>query len=668
MSDDKNRTDLSQLAVNTIRMLAAEGVEKANSGHPGMPMGMADCAYVLWTQFMKYNPADPDWMNRDRFILSAGHGSMLVYTMLHLAGYDVSLDDLKQFRQWESKTPGHPEYGITPGVETTTGPLGQGFANGVGMALAAKIREAQFRDLPLDHHIFAIVSDGDLMEGLSAEAASLAGHLGLGNLVTLYDDNQITIEGSTELAFTESVKPRFEAYDWHVIQIDGHDHGQIVDAIQAGIEEKDRPTLIQAKTHIGFGSPNKQNTAGVHGAPLGPEEMAATKENLGWPAEPAFYVPDAVYQLFGKRAKDLSIEYETWQKKFETWRSENPSEAKILQDMINRVLPENLEDLLIEALPGKASATRGLGGKVLNKAAALIPAIYGGSADLAPSTKTDIVGAESIAKNHFSGRNLHFGIREHAMGSMLNGMALYGGFIPYGSTFMVFSDYMRPPIRLASLMKQQVVYIFTHDSIFVGEDGPTHQPVEHMAALRTIPGLSVFRPADGLETAMAWAFALRKKDGPTALALTRQTVPELDRVPDFDPRDVQKGGYVLSDPGVKADVLLTASGSEVGVIVEAAALLTAQGRTVRTVSIPSLETFMKTNIVYREGVLPQDIPVVVVEAGIKMGWEGISRAPVLFLGMSGFGASGPYQELAVKYGFTGESVAEKTNNWLETLG
>lgn len=663
MADYKN-SELSVKAVNTIRLLAAEGVEKANSGHPGMPMGMADCAYVLWTQFLKYNPDDTDWMNRDRFILSAGHGSMLIYTMLHLAGYDVSIEDLKQFRQWESKTPGHPEFGMTPGVETTTGPLGQGFANGVGMALAAKIRMAQFEQLPVDHNIYAIVSDGDLMEGLSAEAASLAGHLGLDNLIYIYDDNQITIEGSTELAFTESIKPRFEAYGWQVIQIDGHDHEQIAKALQAGAQEKSRPTLIQAKTHIGFGSPNKQDTAGVHGAPLGKEEMAATKANLGWPEDASFYVPEEVSALFAQRAAELKSEYETWQKQFSDWKTANAEEAALLEKMIERVIPDDLEEQLIASLPGKDSATRGLGGKILNKAAEIIPAIYGGSADLAPSTKTDIVGAASIVKGDFSGKNLHFGIREHAMGSMLNGMALYGGFIPYGSTFMVFSDYMRPPIRLASIMNQQVVFVFTHDSIFVGEDGPTHQPVEHMAALRTIPGLSTFRPADGLETAMAWAFALRKQNGPTAMALTRQTVPELTREDGFEPRVVQKGGYVLKSATSTPDVILAASGSEVGVAVEAADMLAEQGKNVQVVSIPSLETFLGQDAEYQSRVINPDCPLVVVEAGIQMGWNQLKSNGLLFIGMSGFGASGPYQELAVKYGFTAENVAGKTAEWL----
>jgi transketolase len=662
-------SETNQLAVTTIRMLAAEGVEKANSGHPGMPMGMADCAFVLWTQFLKFNPKDTVWPNRDRFILSAGHGSMLLYTMLHLTGYDVSIEDLKQFRQWGSKTPGHPEHGVTPGVETTTGPLGQGFSNGVGMALAAKIRKAQFGDdFPLDHHIFAIVSDGDLMEGVSSETASIAGHLGLGNLIYLYDDNQITIEGKTDLTFSEDVQKRFEAYGWHTVRIDGHDHAQIAKAIQAGIDETERPTLILAKTHIGFGSPHKQDTSEVHGAPLGAEELLATKKALGWPLEPAFYVPDEVRDLFAKRNEELQPVYSAWQSRFAAWQKKNPDAAKRLQSLMDKTVPDNLETELISVLPDKPAATRGVGGKVLNKAVKLVPAIYGGSADLSPSTKTDIVGAASISKSDFSGRNLHFGIREHGMGSILNGMALYGGFIPYGSTFMVFADYMRPPIRLSAIMEAQVVYVFTHDSIFVGEDGPTHQPVEHLAALRTIPGVTVFRPADGLETAMAWAAAIRKKNGPTVLCLTRQNVPILPHAVGFDPKTIQKGGYVLSkESGAKPDVLLVATGSEVGVVVEASKLLGQAGKAVRVVSMPSLEAFRAQDDAYQASVIPPAVPVVVVEAGIAQGWHAITRAPLLFLGMSGFGASGPYQILAEKYGFTSSSVAEKTKAWLAKI-
>ena len=659
-----------ELAVNTIRFLAADGVQKAKSGHPGMPMGMADCAYVLWTKFLRYNPQDPDWINRDRFVLSAGHGSMLIYSMLHLAGYDLTLDDLKQFRQWGSKTPGHPEHAHVPGVETTTGPLGQGFANGVGMALAMKILAARFNTNEqkiFNHHVYAIVSDGDLMEGISAEAASIAGHLGLGNLVYLYDDNTITIEGKTDLAFSEDIPKRFEAYGWHTMKIDGHDHAAISNAIQAGIEETEKPTLICAKTTIGYGSPNQAGTSGVHGAPLGEEEILASKKHMGFPVEPAFYVPEEVRDIFRKRQNALKSEYDTWNALYETWQKQHPEKNELWTNMKNRTLPDDLESQLIAALPEKPTATRGIGGKVLNKAVTLVPSIIGGSADLSPSTKTNIVDQPSIRKGDYAGMNLHFGIREHGMGGILNGMALYGGFIPYGSTFLVFADYMRPSIRLASIMNQQVVYVFTHDSIFVGEDGPTHQPVEHAAVLRAIPGVSVFRPADALETAMAWAFALKKKDGPTAVLLTRQTVPNFERDSDFNPKMIQKGGYVLLEEEGTPDMILVASGSEVSISAEAREILRQQGKSIRVVSMPSLDTFLSQDQTYRESVIPGNIPVTVVEAGIDQGWYKLTRAPMQFLGMRGFGASGPYQVLAEKYGFTGPAVAEMSACWLKEI-
>ncbi|MBN1780675.1 transketolase [bacterium] len=662
-------TQIDQLAANTIRFLAADGVQKANSGHPGMPMGMADCAYVLWTKFLRYNPKDTEWMNRDRFVLSAGHGSMLIYAMLHLAGYDISLDDLKQFRQWESKTPGHPEFGHVPGVETTTGPLGQGFSNGVGMALAMKILAARFNtpDAAIfDHHVYAIVSDGDLMEGISSEAASIAGHLGLGNLIYLYDDNAITIEGKTHLSFSEDVAKRFEAYGWHTIRIDGHDHEAIGKAIQAGIDEMERPTLICAKTTIGFGSPNMAGTSEVHGAPLGEEELLASKRNMNFPAEPSFYVPDEVRAVFKNRAEELKTVYEAWQSLFAAWKTAHPDQYRLWMQMKDRELPDDLESQLISSLPEKASATRGLGGKVLNKAVQIVPSILGGSADLSPSTKTDIGGKGSVLKNDYCGANLHFGIREHAMGGMLNGMALYGGFIPYGSTFFVFSDYMRPSIRLAAIMNLQIVYVFTHDSIFVGEDGPTHQPVEHAAALRSIPNVTVFRPADALETAMAWAFALRRKTGPTAILLTRQTVPNLERAEAFDPKTVYKGAYVVrKESKGEPDVIIAATGSEVSISVEAAAILEAENVSVRVVSMPSPDTFWKQDAAYQAAVIPENVPVAVVEAGIEMGWHKITRAPFLFIGMQGYGASGPYKLLAEKYGFTGQAVAGRVASWLK---
>ena len=663
---------IGQLAANTIRMLAVDAIQKADSGHPGMPMGMADCAYVLWSRYIKVNPEDPKWSNRDRFVLSAGHGSMLLYALLYLMGFDVSLDDLKQFRQWESRTPGHPEYGRLPGVETTTGPLGQGFANGVGMALAAKIMAEKFNcdDFsPVDHRVYGILSDGDLMEGVSSEAASLAGHLRLGNLIYMYDDNRITIEGSTQLAFSENVEKRFQAYGWHTESIDGHDHRAIAKALESGIAEKKRPTLILARTHIGFGSPNKQDKESCHGAPLGEEEVIKTKEKLGWPLDPTFFVPKEVERLFQHRVGELQKLYIKWQSDFKAWKKQHPDLAELWQKMDTKKLPETLEEQLIEALPDKAAATRILGGKILQKAVKIVPSLYGGSADLGPSAKTYIEDAPSIGQGNFLGRNLHFGVREHGMGGILNGIALYGAFIPYGSTFLVFSDYMRPALRLAAIMKIQVITIFSHDSIFVGEDGPTHQPVEHLAALRAIPNLAVIRPADGFETAMAWAFALRRKDGPTALCLSRQTVPMIARSCPSDARNIQKGGYIVSkEKKIKPDVVLVASGSELALAMEAKTRLHGKGMDVRVISMPSLDLFYKQSKEYRDSIVPEiGIPVVVVEAGVEQGWHAITRSPLLFIGLHRFGVSAPYHVLAEKFGFTGESVAEKILHWLKEV-
>lgn len=662
---------LEQKAINTIRMLAVDGVEKANSGHPGMPMGMADCAFVLWTRFLRFNPKNPNWPNRDRFVLSAGHGSMLLYCMLYLCGYEVTLEDLKQFRQWESRTPGHPEYGCVPGVETTTGPLGQGFANGVGMALAAKMAAAWFNreGFPIiDHRVFAIVSDGDLMEGISSEAASIAGHLKLGNIIYLYDDNHITIEGNTDLTFSEDVEKRFQSYGWHTVRADGHDLQSIESAIRAGIEEKERPSLILLRTHIGFGSPNKQDKESCHGAPLGKEEVLKTKENLGWPTEPTFYVPEDVKVLFQERVKELEKTYKEWEGVYQAWRKQFPELADLWDQMHSKKVKPSLEEKLVQAVSlGKPTATRIHGWKVLQVAAEETPGLVGGSADLAPSTKTLIENAPSIRPGDFSGRNFHFGIREHAMGGILNGISLYGGFIPYGSTFLVFSDYMRPPIRLACLMGIQVIYIFTHDSIFVGEDGPTHQPVEHLAALRAIPGLTVIRPADGLETAYAWAYALRKQDGPTAICLTRQNVPDLKRPEEFDASLIHKGGYVISPErdSEKLSLILVGTGSEVAVALDAKQILETKDYNIRVVSMPSVSLFAKQPVSYQESVISPDVPVAVIEAGIAQGWHELIRNSMLFVGMHRFGASAPAEVLAEKFGFTGQAVAEKIMAWLE---
>jgi len=664
--------ELAKKAADTIRLLCADGVQRANSGHPGMPMGMADCAFVLFSRYLKFNPKDPQWAGRDRFVLSAGHGSMLLYALLHLCGYDVTMDDLKSFRKLGSRTAGHPEYGSLPGVETTTGPLGQGFATGVGMAIAAKMAGARYNaegfNLFGNHHIFAIVSDGDLMEGVSAEAASLAGHLGLGNLVYFYDDNQITIEGSTNLTFSESVNARFNAYGWHTVEVDGYDHEQIASAIESGMDETERPTLILVRTIIGYGSPNMKGTADVHGTPLGVDELIATHKNLDFSEDHRFYIPDEVSELFRRRVDELRESYLDWKKQYERWCKEYPGKAARWKASCEKQIPDSIEKDLIETIRDEKGATRALSGKVMQKIAERVENFCGGSADLAPSTKTYLKAFASIAPNQFEGRNLHFGIREHAMGSMLNGMALYGGLIPFGATFFVFSDYMRPAIRLAALMKIQVIYVFTHDSLFVGEDGPTHQPVEHLAALRAIPGLTVIRPADNVETALAWSWALRKTDGPTVLCLTRQSVPNLPRSAEMDISLVNRGGYILlKERHDQPHVILAATGSEVGIAVEAKDLLQPQGVDARVVSLPCLENFLTQTQEYKKSVIPSKVPVVVVEAGIVQGWHQLTSAPFLFLGMKSFGESGPWIDLAEEYGFTGQIVASQISDWMKNL-
>lgn len=660
--------ELRRLAANTIRMLAVDAVEKANSGHPGLPMGAADYALTLWAQYLRFNPQDPTWPNRDRFILSAGHGSMLLYALLHLFGYDLSLDELKRFRQWGSKTPGHPEYGLTPGVETTTGPLGQGFANGVGMAIAAKMTAARYNTAthrPFDHYIYGIVSDGDLMEGVASEAASLAGHLGLGNLIYFYDDNRISIEGSTDLAFSEDRAQRFAAYHWQVIVIDGHDGEAAARAIEEAQADPTRPALIVARTQIAKGSPNAVDTAAAHGAPLGAEEVAATKAHLGWPQEPPFYVPDAVRALCAARVADLQAGYEAWQETYRSWRVANPALAAQYDSAMQKALPDDLEAQLQAALAGKTGATRALGGQAIQKIAELAPALVGGSADLAPSTSTLIKGADSIAKGRFAGRNIHFGVREHAMGSMLNGMALYGGYIPFGATFLVFADYMRPPIRLASLMGVQAIYVLTHDSIFVGEDGPTHEPVEQIASLRLIPGLTVIRPADAPEVAAAWAYALRHQQGPTALILTRQNVPAIARQATFSQEAFDRGAYVVAETeGQPPEVVLVGTGSELHLAVAACAALEQAGYAVRVVSMPSRELFMRQEAAFRQALIPTATRKVVVEAGVSFGWGDLLGADVLCITQDTYGHSAPYQVLAEELGFTPKKVARRILDWL----
>jgi transketolase len=667
-------SDLGKLTADTIRLLAADGVQKANSGHPGMPMGMADCATVLWTKIMNYNPKDPLWMNRDRFILSAGHGSMLIYSLLYLSGYDVTEEDLKSFRQWGSRTPGHPEYGHLPGIETTTGPLGQGFANGVGMAIAAKMTGARFNtqnhQLFGTHKVYGIVSDGDLMEGVSAEAASLAGHLGLGNLIFLYDDNKITIEGETNLTFTEDVAARFKAYNWQVLETDGHNQQQIEEALRNGISEDRKPTLIITKTHIGYGSPNKHDTSGVHGSPLGLEELETTKKALGFDENQSFFVPEEVKDVFVQRTTELTVRYKDWQKDFKDWQENNPELNTLRNKMYTRNLPEDLEEQLVNSLPDKDSATRNLSGIVMQKIADLVPGVVGGSADLDPSTKTFLKASPAVQADLFEGRNFHFGIREHAMGSINNGIALYGGFIPYGSTFLVFSDYMRPSLRLAALMGIQNINVFTHDSIYVGEDGPTHQPVEQVNALRIIPNMTVLRPADGYETAICWAMALRNQKGPSSLILTRQTVPELGRPEDIDDKDVSKGAYVIAkEKNNPVQVAILASGSEVQNSIKAKELLEEKGFSVRVVSVPCKDIFDQQDDEYKRKILPTELKaLVVIEAGTGIGWSSYFDIPMLTLTIEGFGASAPYKTLEEKYGFTAEQLTDKIGTYLSDKG
>jgi transketolase len=655
-------TNLEQLAVNTIRTLAIDGVQKANSGHPGLPMGMADAAYVLWTQFMRYNPRNPDWTNRDRFILSAGHGSMLLYSLLHLTGYDLPLEQLKQFRQWDSITPGHPEYGLTPGVETTTGPLGQGFANGVGMAIAEAFLAATFNrpDLEvINHYTYAIVSDGDLMEGVSHEAASMAGHMKLGKIIYLYDDNHISIDGSTDLAFTEDRMKRFEAYHWHIQQIDGHDRAAVAKAIKAAQAVTDKPSIIACRTTIGYGSPNKANTAEVHGSALGEEEVRLTKQVYGWDPDKQFYIPDEVLAHF-RQAVDRGAQWEQeWKQKLDAYAKAYPQEVEQFRRALSGELPEGWEEALpVFPADAKGMATRAASGKVLNAIAPVLPTLIGGSADLAPSNNTYLKGYPVFANESYAGRNFHFGVREHGMASVLNGMALHGGVIPYGGTFLVFSDYARPAIRIASISHIPTIFVFTHDSIGLGEDGPTHQPIEHLAALRAIPGLTVIRPADANETVQAWKVALEKRDGPVALLLSRQGLPVLDRTRMSDAAGLAKGAYVLLDTDkVYPDVILIASGSEVHFAVEAHTKLAEQGIAARVVSMPSWELFKAQSEEYRESVLPPAVKVrVAIEAGVTMGWYEWVGPQGTIIGMDRYGASAPYKVIYQHLGFSADNV------------
>lgn len=648
-------TELQNQAINTLRFLSADGVQKANSGHPGLPMGGAAMAYTIWTRHLRHNPLNPKWMGRDRFILSGGHGSMLLYSLLHLTGYDLPLDELKNFRQWGSRTPGHPEYGLTPGVEMTTGPLGQGFATGVGMAIAASHLAAAFNQPGheiFNPFIYAIVTDGDLMEGVASEAASLAGHLSLGRLIYLYDDNHISIDGSTDLAFTEDRAARFRSYGWQVLRVDDGNDVEVIDKLIEEAKSDPRPSIIMCRTTIGFGAPNRQGTSKAHGEPLGDDELNAAKENLGWPKEPRFHIPDEVLAFYrGAVERGRALERE-WNLRVEGYKRIFPELGAELSRRLSGSLPADWKSALPQfPVNSKGMATRAASGKVINALAPVLPELIGGSADLAPSNNTKIDGVPAFQKDFNAGRNFHFGVREHAMGAALNGMAVFGGVIPYGATFLVFADYVRPAVRLAALSHIPSIFIFTHDSIGLGEDGPTHQPIEQLASLRIIPNLVVIRPADANETAQAWKVAVERRNGPTVLALTRQNLPTLE-----SSAQVEKGAYVLKDFGTP-EMILMASGSEVSLVLDAAQKLADEGRGVRVVSFPSWELFEKQDEAWRELVLPKNIQKrLAVEAGAGIGWERYAKSVI---SIERYGASAPAKIIFEKFGFTVENVVAK---------
>ena len=649
-------TAAENLRINTIRILSADAVQNADSGHPGLPMGAAALGYTLWTDFLKFNPKNPSWPDRDRFVLSAGHGSMLLYSLLYLTGYDLSLDDLKQFRQWESKTPGHPEYGYTPGVETTTGPLGQGVGNAVGMAVGEAHMGAVFnRDQKIfDHYTYFIASDGDMMEGVSHEAASFAGHTKLGKLIGFYDDNHITIEGDTALTFSDDTGARFEAYGWHVQHVaDANDLDALDRATQAAKAETTRPSLIVVRSHIGYGSPNKHDTAEAHGSPLGQDEITLTKKALGYPSQEPFYVAPEALKYWRDAAKKRAKAHDDWNRIYDAYKQANPGLEKELQRRLAGDLPDGWEDALptFTAKDGNV-ASRAASGVVINAIGKKIPELMGGSADLASSTNTIIKGEPSFSAENYAGRNFHFGIREHGMGSIMNGMSLTGGIIPYGATFLIFSDYMRPPVRLACIMDRHVIYIYTHDSIGLGEDGPTHQPIEQLSALRAIPEMTLIRPADASETTEAWRFALKHKKGPVALVLTRQKLSFIDRSKYAAASGLARGAYVLADaPGGAPEVVLLSSGSEVALILDAQKKLEADGIRARAVSMPSHEIFARQDQAYRDSVLPKGVKRIAMEAAHPMSWYKWVGDDGVILGLERFGASAPaatiYQHLGI---------------------
>ncbi len=661
---EAGRPQLDQLCINTIRTLSMDAVERAKSGHPGAPLGLASVAFVLWNRFLSHNPKNPFWANRDRFVLSAGHASALLYSLLHLTGYDLSLDDLKQFRQWGSKTPGHPEFGHTPGVETTTGPLGQGIANAVGMAMAERHLAAVFNrpDLDIvDHFTYTICGDGDLMEGISAEAASLAGHLRLGRLICLYDDNGITIEGATDIAFTEDVAMRFSAYGWQVLKVtDGNDLDAVAGAIAEARQELSRPSIVIVKTQIAYGSPNKQGTADAHGAPLGEDEVARTKAFLGCAPDADFCVVDPVSDEFSKGVERGAAAEKAWEETYRAYAEQYPDMAASWRQAMAGELPGGWEEELprFDSSDGPI-ATRGASGQVLNAIAGRVPLLMGGSADLAPSNKTFINGSPEYQPQSYHGRNIRFGVREHAMGAVLSGMALHGGIRPFGGTFLVFADYLRPSIRLAAMMKLPVIYVFTHDSIAVGEDGPTHQPVEHLASLRAIPGLKVIRPCDAAETVEAWRQAMDSVDAPVALILSRQKLDVLDRSALAAASGLSNGAYVIDDSDGTPALILVATGSEVHLALKAKAVLAEKGHSVRVVSLPSWELFEAMPDDYRESVLPHAVQRrLVIEAGISMGWESYAGSDGRIISMKGFGASAPGGMVLEAFGFTVDHVVD----------
>jgi transketolase len=664
---------LDELCVNTLRFLAVDMVQKANSGHPGLPMGSASMAYALWDRSLKFNPRDPHWPDRDRFVLSAGHGCALLYALLHVTGFDLPLDELKRFRQWGSRTPGHPEYGKTPGVEATTGPLGQGLANGVGMAIAEVALAARFNrpgHKIVDHFTYVLVSDGDLEEGISSEAGSIAGHQHLGKLIVLYADNHITIEGSTELTFTEDRMARFAAFGWHVQRVEqSNDVEAVANALAKAREETERPSLIAVRTHIGFGSPHKQDTAAAHGEALGVEEVRLTKLAMDWPLSPTFYIPDEALEHFQRALARGSAAQADWKSRFKAFEQELPDLAAEFNRVIDSQLPKDWDAGLPSFAPSDGPmATRVASGKVIEILGSRMPEMMGGSADLAPSTHTHIDVSGNFEPEDWAGRNMHFGIRENAMGAILNGMALHRGLIPYGGTFFVFSDYMRPPMRLAAMNALPVIYIFTHDSIGMGEDGPTHQPVEQLIGLRSIPGMVVLRPADANETVAAWRIAIGRKEGPVALILTRQGLPVMDlNLYPAIPTGVALGGYILADSPVteRPDIVLIATGSEVHLALQGRELLAAGGIHARVVSMPSTNLFAAQSDQYREKVLPAHVPMLVIEAGSPVGWQSFVGPRVAMIGIDTFGSSAPGPVVMEHYGFTAENVCRQAHHLLD---